>query len=606
MTLTVKQLRRGSARLSGVLGTLLALVTLFSAPVLAQAPPQHLASMAADLLRSTKEKLEAQSGDSGRALAVKHAYNILKEEQMFRWGRTSLTQEGVIPKVAAAVGLQEVKPKDIPHLQKLLDAYARGDADRGILDFYEAYGRKKPTKEEIVETKKKIYEAMQSARKGLPLSHTIVRADGRQRITLRWKPEASRFLIKIEDDGDEDTEPFQTTIGGDVKAEVSEDGRDTKLSVVPWDDPIKPLTANDLEEIERKIYGEWHDQKGELWTIAQPQGSTPEPAPSTPRREETPAQKIASLEERIKEIKKSRIYVWENPQTGEVVKQKRFKSLKEPFKYKKGEYYAEPNARAEMSRLEKEIKGLSRSKSKLPLQANDPVGFKDAASSSKARSIRLSWEDASGYKVVYDEAILSGDRIVARRTLRDLRDNRNLPKVLVEKVIRSWSPPEWVGLTIERDVRTGEIGMEGKRWRMLVTHSGPSDYIVDSIHTPYSRPLVLAREGLDKPTLRFVRKKDGVLADIVGNLRFYGGPIFLEARYDSEQDKTEKVALLEWETGEGTGSESMEIVVTRTLEDPRLYRSTAFYVLPPPIPEEQAQPPTTGEEQPFPGVRVEP
>jgi hypothetical protein len=601
MSRRVKGFRRDRQRYVWVFTFQLTIALVFTVPALAQAPPQHLTSMAADLLRSTKEKLEAQSGDSGRALAVKHAYNLIKEEQMFRWGRKTVELTGLVPKLATALGIKKVEPKDIPNIQKLLDAYARGDADRGILDLYEGYGREKPTKEEIVETKKKIYEAMQSARKDLPLSHTIVRADGRQRITLRWKPEASRFLIKIEDDGDEDTEPYQTNIGGDVKAEVSEDGQDTKLSVVPLDDPIKPMTAKDLEEIKREIYGEWKDQKGNLWTITPPQGSAPGPTPPAPGQDESPAQKIAALEKRIKEIKKSRIYVWENPQTGEVVKQKRFKSLKEPFIYNEGEYYAKPNARAEMSRLEKEIKELSRVKLKLPVQAHDPVGFKDAASSAKAQPIHLSLEDASGYKVVYDEANLSGDRIVARRTLRDLRDITNLPKPLVANLVRSWSPPEWVELTIERDVRTGEEVIEGKRWRLHVTWDRDG-YLVDSIHTPYSVPRVLTREGSDKPKLRFVR----VLEEIVGNLRFYGGPIFLEARYDSEQDDTEKVALLEWEPGEGRGSESREIVVTRTPEDPRLYRSTAIYVLPPPIQEEPAQPPLTGQEQPSPGVRVEP
>jgi hypothetical protein len=561
--------------------------------------------MAADLLKSTKPELKAQSGDSGRALAVKHAYNILKEEQMFRWGRGSLTQEGVIPKVAAAVGLEKVEPNDIAHLQKLLDAFARGDADRGILDFYEAYGREKPGQAKLKDIKKKIHEALQSTWKDLARSHTIVRADGRQRIKLEWQPEVSRFLIKIEDDGDEDTEPFQTTIGGDVKAEVSEDGQDTKLSVVPWDDPIKPMTAEDLENMARNIYGEWYDQEGNLWIVGQPEGSPAGPTPPAPRREETPARKIAALEDRINEIKNSRIYVWENPQTGEVVKQERFKRLQEPFEYK-GQDFASPKAQEETARLKQEIQELSRTKSTPPVQAHDPAGFDEAQASARARAIRLSREDsASGHTVVYDEAIFAGSKITARRTLTDVRELGGLPERVKQQLVARWSPPEWLELTLEQDEKTGDLWFEGQRWRLHVTYDGDT-HEVERIHTPYSTPLKLTEEGPDKLKLRFVKKEEGAYQEIEGNLRFYGEPLFLEARYDSKQEEDEKVARLEWEAGEGGQIESMELVLTRTSEDPRLYRSEVFYVMPPPIPEELLQPSPDMAEQTFPEGKVEP
>ena len=266
-------------------GLVLLTAAVAAAPFAAAADPvpRHLVPMAVDLLRGVEDDLEARSGDSGRAAVLTRASEIIEEERMSRWGRTGLEQPGVVPQIASALGLDEVTPDDIPNLQKFLDTASKGETEAAVEEFYAAYGRTPPDGQEVARVVDQVDQVRKSASAGLARSHTIESEDGRRSVTLEWEPEAARFSIEIEDDGDAATARSLTIITGDVKTDVSEDGRDLELSVVPTEDPIEPMTADDLEAAYQSIFGEWQDQYGLRWLIEPVEGQardSSDPAPN--------------------------------------------------------------------------------------------------------------------------------------------------------------------------------------------------------------------------------------------------------------------------------------------------------------------------------------
>ncbi|OOY42180.1 hypothetical protein, partial [Solemya velum gill symbiont] len=207
------------------------------------------------------------------------------------------------------------------------------------------------------------------------------------------------------------------------------------------------------------------------------------------------AARITALDEEIATLQASKVYQWRNLETDEIVKQEKFRRLKEPWFYE-GQVYREENTETEIARLEEERRLLA--EQEVPLvQQHDPVGF-DNVQQEGATNIDIHVIEAGGCSCSYDQAVITGSSIRARRTLVQQCDIINLPQTVIDQLLASWSPPEWIELEAEIDLAGGELRVEGKKWRMHVTY-GSMDYKVGNIHTPYSRTLSLFRPPRKAP-----------------------------------------------------------------------------------------------------------
>jgi len=295
---------------------------------------------------------------------------------------------------------------------------------------------------------------------------------------------------------------------------------------------------------------------------------------------ERPEDRIAKLKRQIEKVRTEKVHRWRNRVTGEVVLQEpdKFKKLKEPFEH-------DPGGKMEIARLEAKIKEIGASYKPPPVVANDPVGMDKMRASGKAQSLTIQVTDKDGYSWTYDTALMLNGRITASRTLRNVKDSPKMPPYMMRQAIASFSPPEWIELEVKLDVATRQVHMTGQRWRMHYDHQGNSltgggKRTVTGIHTPWPRDLRLIRKFKDKSVLRFVREGDGGFEEIEGNLRYYGGPIFLEVDYEKEQEEDSFLVTLKWDDAKSGTTGRTKILVSRTPEDATLYRSGGIDIEP--------------------------
>lgn len=317
--------------------------------VTAQAVPQHLVTMTVDLLKGTKKDFTSNSGQSERDRIVKRAYKILRQEGLFHWGSKSLIKKALVTKTAAIFGIGPVATADIPKLQKFLESRIGGRTDAAIDELYTAYGRRRLTgqdRQKVVDALSKLWDSEFGE---LEKTYIVEGVRGPHRVVLGWDLENGRFSVQVEDDGEGEAEPSRTRIEGEAQFKVSENGQDMLISVIPTTYPIQTKTAKELAD-ERQV------EPG-MAPAYPPKREEPKQAKDKPRQEpdkttspgkkRRPGRKDQKPPE--KEKKPAKVYVWENPETGEMIRQTRFKRLKEPIEYK-GEF------------TEEELKGLDKAK----------------------------------------------------------------------------------------------------------------------------------------------------------------------------------------------------------------------------------------------------
>tara|TARA_R110001592_G_scaffold29350_6_gene106551 strand:+ start:17846 stop:19078 length:1233 start_codon:yes stop_codon:yes gene_type:complete len=135
--------------------------------------------------------------------------------------------------------------------------------------------------------------------------------------------------------------------------------------------------------------------------------------------------------------------------------------------------------------------------SDLPIDKNNPLRINDMADEG-ARPLNITvirGEDDSEYS--YRNAYLSGLTIKADRTLTDRRDIQSLPQSVIDQLIASWSPPEWIEFEIAHGLSPNDTVLEGALWRLHVTYksgiAGPGP--ITKIATPYKeRGINLTRD----------------------------------------------------------------------------------------------------------------
>lgn len=477
-----------------IAGTLAAAFVLFlwagTGAAKAQGVPQNLASMAKALYGGVKGELNEATGDPQQDAIRRRARQILKDAGVRYWAQGQVRQKGAAAAVAAALEMDISKPDQWAMLRSVL-----GESDRGKqIDKLRQWATDagKPAKgPEFDKLLARFDEARAGAAKDLARRHTMEVGDNKDRLELDWDPINNGFEIRIKarETSEGAGDGFDLQMNGDVTSAPAIESDDTTLTVRPSDSAISVLTDEELRRLKGTIFGKWRDGDGDIWEISASGGG---PQPQSPA--EPPGDRIAELTRQIERIRSDKVYRWKNAETGKVVGQDKFRRLKEPFEYL-GQDFRRADGKEEIARLKEKIKKIRAANKPLPVDASDPVRMKDMRAGGETQSLRIRVKDTDGYSWTYDSAILSGGRITAKRTLRDMRDSTNLPKKVMREAITSWSPPEWIELEVRVETETRQVYMTGLRWRMHVTYSG-DDYQISSIHTPYSTNLRLERAAV--------------------------------------------------------------------------------------------------------------
>ncbi len=146
-------------------------------------------------------------------------------------------------------------------------------------------------------------------------------------------------------------------------------------------------------------------------------------------------------------------------------------------------------------RLDEDTKSFQKG-SGLPVDSNNPLKINTMAADG-ALPIIITVVRADGSEYIYRNAYLSGLMIKADRTLTDGRDITSLPQSVINQLISSWSPPEWIDLEIVHGRSPRDTHIKGHTWRLHVTYksgiAGPGP--VTKIANPYKeKQLHLTRD----------------------------------------------------------------------------------------------------------------
>lgn len=478
------------------LRTWVTIVLLGAAPQLqAAAVPSHLSSLASGLYRSLDSEFKQAASDKERGWAILQAQQVLRQYGVHRWAQSEITLPELADSIAALLKIDLSKPNEAEALNHFLLQISEGDTEEALDKLYISLERAPLSDDEQRQLSEQFNKLHSDSFSTMEKSHRLGDSETEPTVDLMWEPFDGDFQVLVKEPGSEYVEPYQARFRADTMPHYDTDKNLFSVDAQPAAQPVIPTLAEDLEYIDREIYGDWQTGEGHRWKIVSPDAAGEKDLPELDDTLSSRAARITALDEEIATLQASKVYQWRNLETDEIVKQEKFRRLKEPWFYE-GQVYREENTETEIARLEEERRLLA--EQEVPLvQQHDPVGF-DNVQQEGATNIDIHIIEAGGCSYSYDQAVITGSSIRARRTLVQQCDIINLPQTVIDQLLASWSPPEWIELEAEIDLAGGELRVEGKKWRMHVTY-GSMDYKVGNIHTPYSRTLSLFRPPRKAP-----------------------------------------------------------------------------------------------------------
>jgi len=268
--------------------------------------------------------------------------------------------------------------------------------------------------------------------------------------------------------------------------------------VTKRDPGIQVFAGESLENLRASIFGSWQAANGNIWDIAKVDGTQPNTLRDGQRQSN--AKQAESAREKINALKKQKVFVWKSA-GGKLIRQKKFKRLNDPYEYV-GEQLADPKAKEKIKALEKQASKSEKAGKALPVDSYDPTEMQDVKLD-EAQPVRITVTRPDGYTYTFRQGYFDGFRITADRTQSDVRDIFNLPDKVIQQLVASWSPPEWIELNAEYDPISKTISLVGKLWQLNVTYSSGGafgmggDYKVKKIHTPWSKKLALTQTDVN-------------------------------------------------------------------------------------------------------------
>lgn len=473
-------------------------------PVQAEQLPKHLAAFGSDLNRKLATQINTYSGSKEEKAALEEAKRLLKKAGVPQWSAQNIRIDKGAEALAEPLGLDL---SDAKQWAKLNSIITKSDSDQRnkLIDTLTA-NAKANTKETNEE--KKQQTAVNDKRSNFDRTQTTllenfsrrygVKIGAYGKLQLTWNPDGQtiRMTINGRIKEDDPKSEFMVTMLGHVTPELMAKGNHIRF-VVSADKPgLSILPPEQLQEIRASIFGQWVTGN-ELWVISKRTGTVTREEMRNEDRNQA-ANDASNAKEEIQKIKQNKVYTWKN-KDGEIIRQKKFKKLDDSYHYE-GEAYADSNAEKRIVELEKKAAQAARQQQTKPVDQTDPLGRRYNPTDDEAQPLNIGVTYENGYSFEYRTSAFDGQRITADRTLYERSDITDLPMDVIDALIASWSPPEWIELSVVPDPETGEITLEGVRWRMHVTYSygafGMGPLKIKSIHTPYTKPLILTRKGM--------------------------------------------------------------------------------------------------------------
>ena len=459
---------------------LLALVTASAGKAADVAP--HLVGMAQSIVRQIDEADYVSTGDPQ---LQRRAADIIRQSRLGSWAG-SPPKIAVDPaRLAAALGLDLAQGGNRAAFDRLLGARSTAAQDDALTAILKLTG----SQVTLREAGKKFRDML--AAEVAPLQQRArLEADNGTGVDIEWDPESSSVLVRVQLGKDEG----EVVLHGGTSGRIAEGALvyDVEADAAP----VTRITPAMQAEINADVFGIWRGSDGALWTI-RGGGEIEAAAAAKTDPAALAIEQIENARQQLAVLEKDKIYVWVDPQGGEVI-QKKFKKLGPPFRYDRAR--SESVHKADIAALREQIAAAEAALKLPPVRQHDPLRLKN--NPGNGRAVEIDVEESGGRRYRYDEASFDGRRLTASRTLRDTRDITDLPDWVIKGLVSSFSPPEWIELEIWFNPRDKSARLEGLWWRLNVTYD-PAYNDISGIHTPYSKPLVLQRKQ-DDALLRIV------------------------------------------------------------------------------------------------------
>jgi hypothetical protein len=511
--------------------------------------PPHLVGFAKSLVGQIDDADFAAAGDPSLS---KRAGEVLRRARLRSWAGSSpktLVDPG---KFAERLGLDLTQEGHRAALDQLLGARDPA-AQRSVLEGILRQARGPQTSRTLHEAEQS-FRSILAEQLGSLQKRAKLEAGPGESVEIEWDPETSSVLARVNlGEGQGEVVLHGGAAGKIVNGELVYDVEADAA-------PVTPITPAKQAEINANVFGVWSGSDGAQWIIRG--GGEIEAAASAKVDPAALAlEQIDSARQQLAALEKDKVFIWVDPGGGEVI-QKKFKRLGEPFRFDRAR--SENFHRDEIAALRERIAAAETELKLPPVKQHDPLGLKKSAGG-KGRAIEIEVWQASGWRYLYDEASFDGKRLTASRTLRDARDISDLPDWVINGLVASWSPPEWIEFEAKFNPRDKSVSLEGLWWRLSVTYD-PTYHTIESIHTPYSEPRVLQREH-EKIMLRIV-DLEGKSKEII----HHDEPFRLQARFTEAPDG-EPQGLIKREGGDA----SVELALAGDGSDARLYESGILY-----------------------------
>lgn len=467
----------------------------------AQALPQHLSAMAAALFSQIEPQLQAADPDDSHGWATRKAYETLRAQRIERWSTEGFPEFSALPELAAALELDAADPADQEKLSAFMAEAAEHGSEQAFRNFAESEGRELGNQAAVEQFMQPIDAALAKGWEGLEREARFDAPNGSE-VLFDWTPEQNLFAIEVADPGSEYRAESLTRLAATLAPQFAADGSAVAYELAPAAEAIRALDAQDLALARGSLFGEWTDQHGNQWIIEPAAGAAEQPEEAALPEPDSVRilREIAAKQAELGALQGGgdKVFVWENSETGAREEQTRFKRLTDPWVYIGEDAPGGAEAAERRAALEAEIAALNQQLQSMVMRDSPPpLPEPDAASGVTALRVTTQRSNDGSY-VTFDEAVLDQGTIRARRTLRQMNDISGLPEEVISQLVTQYSPPEWIELSLDRERNSGMWSLQGLEWRLHVTYSG-DDLQVKSIHTPYSKPLTLARQGNKAP-----------------------------------------------------------------------------------------------------------
>jgi len=463
----------------------LLLIVALPWPATAQQVPAHLATLAGDVYKGSSESIQAlrKTASPQKQAIIDQATNAFKRARVGNWSGGVINLSEPFAEVARLMELDVADAATLDIISGLTSV--TGDV---LIEKIKAQMGEDTERERLLEVAAAVDKLKSGG--GLATNHSFELESGDE-VEIDWSPETAKLVLSARKEAGDDS--YEFNIPGSVELGADPDTGEPVLKAEPSEEQApQAFTARELADRIATIFGIWENDTYRM-TIT---GGSDESG-EVRRSKEAISRDIEATTTELDDLRNAKEFVWEHPETSELIRQERFRRLGEPWEYK-GERNLVPDSDAQKARLEARLGKLKRELSgedRPTSERLDPVAFEQVKANPNARSLRIRFLDKSRNCLSdVGQAYFDGRRVVARDTHKQpCSMNTTLPDPIMNELIASWSPPWWLLLRASYN-GDGGLQLAGSTWGMYVTYD-PSSMSVSEIHDPYASVSLSFTEG---------------------------------------------------------------------------------------------------------------